>query len=395
MDVHKRTVVACLKTDSEMEIRTYQTTTGQLRMLALWLTQADCTLVAMESTGVYWKPVYNLLELSGMEIQVINAKHIKGVPGRKTDIKDAEWICDLARHGLVRASYIPDRSQRELQELLRYRRSLTHERTREINRIHKVLEGANIKLSGVVSDLMGVSSRAMLEALAAGETDPGTIAGLANTKVKASPEDFSRALEGFVGKHQQLMLTTQLSHVDLLNHKIAEVNTEIQLRMQPAEPIIARLVTIPGVGRITAQEILAAIGTDMSRFPSPAHLASWAKVCPGNHESAGKRHSGRTGKGNPFLRATLVEAANAAGRSKNTYLRSKYYRLRTRIGTNKAIIAVAHSILVAIYFIIRDNVDYHELGPNFLDQRHAEATARQLVRRLQKMGLVVTIRPAA
>lgn len=394
MDVHKRTVAACLKTGRKTEIRTYQTTTDELRAMALWLNKAGCTHVAMESTGVYWKPVYNVLELSGMEIEVVNARHIKGVPGRKTDVKDAEWICDLARHGLVRASFIPDRTQRELQELMRYRRSLIGERTREVNRIQKVLEGANIKLSNVVGSIMGVSARAMLESLASGETDPDVVVAVVHTKLKATPEEIRRTLAGFMGQHQQLMLTTQLAHVDLLSQKIADVDTEVERRMAPLEAIVARLDTIPGVGRISAQEILAAIGTDMGRFPTACHLASWAKVCPGNHESAGKHRSGNTGKGNPQLRATLVESAKAAARTKDTYLRSRYYRLLRR-GKNKATIALAHSILVAAYYIIRDGVDYRELGPSHLDQTDVKATTRRLVRRLEKLGCTVTIKPAA
>jgi transposase len=394
MDVHKRTVAACLKTRGKTEIRTYETTTDELRAMALWLKEAGCTHVAMESTGVYWKPVYNILELSGMEIEVVNARHIKAVPGRKTDVKDAEWICDLARHGLVRASFIPDRTQRELQELMRYRRSLIGERSREVNRIQKVLEGANIKLSSMVSDVMGVSARAMLEALAKGETDPDIVMTEVHTKLKATPDELRKSLAGFMGQHQQLMLTTQLAHIDLLNQKLADVDAEVGRRMSPYETIVVRLDTITGVGRITAQEILAAIGTDMSRFPTARHLASWAKICPANHESAGKRRSVKTGRGNPFLRATLVEAAKAASKSKNTYLRSRYYRLLRR-GPNKATIAVAHSILTAAYYVIRDGVEYRELGPSHLDQTDVRATTRRLVRRIQKLGFTVTIAPAA
>jgi transposase len=394
MDVHKRTVAACLKTGRKTEIRTYETTTDELRAMTQWLREADCTYVAMESTGVYWKPVYNVLELAGVEIDVVNARHIKAVPGRKTDMKDAEWICDLARHGLVRASFIPDRTQRELQELMRYRRSLIGERTREVNRIQKVLEGANIKLSNVVSSVMGVSGRAMLESLAGGETDPDIVVAVVHTKLKATPDELRKTLAGFMGQHQQLMLTTQLAHIDLLSQKIAEVDTEVERRMAPLEPIVVRLDTIPGVGRISAQEIIAAIGTDMSRFPTARHLASWAKVCPGNHQSAGKRRSVNTGKGNPYLRATLVESAKAAAKTKDTYLRSRYHRLLRR-GPNKATIALAHSILIAAYFVIKDGVDYRELGPSHLDQTDVKATTRRLVRRLEKLGCTVTIKPAA
>lgn len=394
LDVHKATVTACLTSSRKQETRTFATTTEQLRGLALWLTEEGCSYAVMESTGVYWKPVYNVLELAGIEANVVNAHHIKAVPGRKTDVNDAEWISDLGRHGLVRPSFIPDRPQRELQELLRYRRSLITERVAEVNRVQKVLEGANIKLASVVSNVMGVSARAMLEAIVTGENDPDTIITHIRSRLKATPEELTAALQGFVGDHQRMMLGTQLAHVDLLNEKIADVDDEVERRMMPYERTIQLLDTIPGIGRTSAQEILAAIGTDMSRFPTSAHLASWAKLCPGNNESAGRRRSTKTGKGNPFLRAALAEAAKAAAKSKNTYLRSLYHRLSSRRGPNKASIAVAHSILVSAYHIIKEDVSYRELGPNYLDKRNVEATARRLMRRLQKLGVKVTIEPA-
>jgi transposase len=395
LDVHKSTVVACLMTGRKKETRTFRTTTEQLRCLAIWLNEANCTAVAMESTGVYWKPIYNVLELSGMELLVVNARHIKAVPGRKTDVKDAEWICDLLRHGLLRGSFIPDRSQRELQELVHYRRSLVDERNREVNRIHKVLQGANIKLSDAVTDVLGVSGRAMLDALASGETEPEAIIGQVRTHLKADPNTIRECVEGMMGEHQQLLLTTQLEQVDSLNREIVRIDANIETRMQPMESIITRLDTIPGVGRIIAQEIVAAIGTDMTRFPTSAHLASWAKLCPGTNESAGKRKSARTGKGNRYLRSALTEAAQSAARSKDTYLRSQYYRLKSKRGANKATVAVAHTILVIAYYIIKDGTEHKDLGANHFDERRSDIVTRQLVRRLRKLGHKVTLEPAA
>ena len=394
LDVHKKTVVACLRVGSKKEIRSFGTTTEQLRAMATWLDEAECTQVAMESTGVYWKPVVNVLELSGMDYSVVNARHMKAVPGRKTDVNDAEWLCDLTRHGLVRASFIPDRQRRELQELVRYRRSLINDRTREVNRIHKLLEGANIKLTSVVTDVMGVSGRAMLQTLARGETDPMVLAQLANTHIKAPPAQIRNAVDGFMGKHQRKLLVTQLSHIDLLNRKIAGLDKEVDTRLRSSGDIVARLKTIPGIGKASAQELIAAIGTDMSRFPSAAHLASWAKVCPGANESAGKRKPARTGRGNPFLRSTLIEAAQSAARTKDTYLRSQYYRIKARRGANKATVAVAHSILTMVYHIIKDETSYLELGADYFDRQRPQALSRQLVHRLTKMGFTVTIEPA-
>lgn len=395
MDVHRDTVTACLVTGRKKEMRTFQTTTDQLRSLAAWLNQADCGAAAMESTGVYWKPVYNILELTGIELMVVNARHIKAVPGRKTDVKDAEWIADLLRHGLLRASFVPERPQRELQELVRYRRSLLHERTSEVNRLHKVLHGANIKLSTVLTDIMGASGRDIISALAAGETDCDKLLAYIRPSVKATADEIRAALEGQMGEHQRQMLTAQLAHVDSINREIEGLDQEIERRLAPSEPVIRRLDTVPGIGRIGAQEIIAAIGTDMSRFPTSAHLASWAKVCPGTNESAGKRKSARTGKGSPYLRATLVEAARAAARCEKTYLCSQYHRLKARRGTQKAAMAVAHTILVIAYHVIKDNTVYQDLGTTHIEEQRSEALARQLIRQLERMGhKVVAVKDA-
>lgn len=394
LDVHKKTVVACLLTPERREVRTFRTTTAGIRELASWLVQAGCTHVAMESTGVYWRPLYNLLEEQPLEVWVVNAHHIKAVPGRKTDVKDAEWLADLLRHGLVRPSLIPDRDRRELQELVRYRRSLIAERADEANRIQKVLEGANIKLAGVISNVLGVSGRAMLQAIIDGETDPERIAKQGDTRLRATPERLEEALEGLVGPHQRFLLAAQLRHVDYLTEEIARLDREIEERLRPCTEQVTGLDTIPGIGVQRAQEVIAAIGTDMSRFPSHRHLASWAKLCPGSNQSGGKRLPASIGKGNPYLRVTLIEAAWAATRTKS-YLAAQYRRLAAKRGKKRALIAVAHSILVIAYHILKDGTVYQDLGQNYFDERDKEAVIRREVRRLEKLGCKVTLERAA
>lgn len=396
LDIHKRSVVACVLTPSGKEVRTFGTMTKDLLDLSDWLKEQGCTHIAMEATGVYWKPIYNLLEDSDLTLLVVNARHIKAVPGRKTDVRDAEWIADLLQHGLLQGSFIPDRSQRELQELIRYRRSLIGERAREVNRIQKVLEGANIKLSSVISNTMGVSGRAMLEALVAGTTDAETMAKLATARLEATSEQLTAALEGRMGAHQRMLLGLQLQHVTQLDDAIERVSLEIEERLRPFEDQLQRLDTIPGVSRRGAQEIIAAIGMDMSRFPSHRHLASWAKLCPGTNESAGKRGNAATGKGNPYLRETLVEAGWAAGRTKQTYLAAQFHRLKGRRGAKRAVVAVAHSILVIAYHILKeDGSVYEDLGPNYFDERSKDATTKRTVKRLERLGYTVTLEPAA
>src|SRR5579875_657694 len=396
LDVHKKTVVACLLTPAGKEVRTFGTMTRDLLAMGDWLKEQGCTHVAMEATGVFWKPIYNLLEDRGMQLLVVNAKHSKAVPGRKTDVRDAEWIADLLQHGLLKGSFIPDRSQRELQELIRYRRSLIGERAREVNRIQKVLEGANIKLAAVVSNTMGVSGRAMLEALVAGTADAEAMAKLATARLEAAPEQLAAALEGRMGEHQRTLLGLQLQHVTQLDEAIERVSAEIEERLRPFEDQLHRLDTIPGVSQRGAQEIIAAIGVDMSRFPSDRHLASWAKLCPGSNQSAGKRGSAATGKGNPYLRETLVEVGWAAGRTKHTYLAAQFHRLKARRGAKRAVVAVAHSILVIAYHLLQeDGTIYTDLGPTYFDERSKEATTRRTVKRLERLGYKVTLEPAA
>ncbi len=391
LDVHKKSVTACLITPEGKEIRTFGTMTKELLKLSDWLVKSGCTHVAMESTGVYWKPVYNILEPSGMKLLVVNAQHIKAVPGRKTDVKDAEWIADLLRHGLVSGSYIPDRAQRELRELVRYRRSLMQERAREVNRIQKVLEGANIKLGDVATDILGKSGRAMLQAIVEGKVDPKLLASMAKGKLRNKRDELEQALHGLLGPHQRMLLARQLRHVEFLEEEIEGLNQEIEERMRPFEPQIKALDKIPGVGRRVAEQILAETGTDMNRFPSAAHLASWAGICPGNNESAGKRKSGRTRKGNPHLRATLVEAARGAARSKGTYLSALYHRIAARRGSKRAAVAVGHAILVAIYHMLKTGTPYQDPGPDYFDKLNKQAIVKRAVKRLETLGYKVTL----
>jgi transposase len=393
LDVHKKTVVACVMTPEGQETRTFGTMTQDLLALAEWLEQWGVTHVAMESTGVYWKPLFNLLE-GTFEVLVVNAHHIKAVPGRKTDLRDAEWIADLLRHGLVRGSYIPDRPQRELRELVRYRRSLIGNRSQVVNRIQKVLEGANIKLAAVASNVVGVSGRAMLEAMVGGTEDPRMLAALAKGKLRAKQPALETALQGLMGPHQRLLLASHLRHLDFLDAEIAQLDQEVTARLDPFQEALERLDEIPGVGRRCAQDILAEVGTDVSRFPTAGHLASWARVCPGIHESAGKRKSTGTGHGNKWLRATLTEAAQAAGRTRGTYLSAQYHRLAARRGKNRATMAVAHTILTTIYYMLRRGTRYQDLGPNYFDERDRQAAVRRTIHRLERLGYRVTLEAA-
>jgi transposase len=397
LDVHKRTVVACLLVSGpdhalSTEVRTFGTMTQDLLNLADWLAQSGCTHVAMESTGVYWKPIYNLLE-GTFELLVVNAHHIKAVPGRKTDVRDAEWIADLLRHGLLQPSFIPDRAQRELRELTRYRTTLVQERTAEVNRLQKVLEGANIKLAAVATDLMGVSARDMLAALIAGMTDAAGLAQLARGRMRQKLPQLVQALTGQFQVHQRFLVAQQLAHIDFLDETIERVSGEIAGRMQPVEEAVMLLDTIPGVGRRTAEAVLAEIGSEMGRFPTAAHLAAWAGLAPGNNESAGKRHRGKSRKGSPWLRAALVEAAHAAGRTKNTYLGAQFRRFLPRKGKKRAVVAVAHSILIIIYHLLTKREPYRDLGTTYFDLRDRQAVERRLVRRLEALGYDVSLRP--
>jgi transposase len=391
LDVHKRSVTACVITPEGRETRTFKTMTADLLELADWLEAKGVSHAAMESTGEYWKPVHNLLEEVGIVLLVVNARHMNAVPGRKTDVKDAEWIAELLQHGLLRASFVPARPQRELRELTRFRRTLVRQRGAMVSRIQKVLEGANIKLSSVASNVLGASGRAMLEGLIAGDEDATQLASLARGKLRDKQEELEKALHGVVGPHQQFMLRALLRQVDFLDQEILETEEEIDRRLHPFEDAVQRLDTIPGVGRRVAQEVVAAIGTDMGRFGSDKRLASWARMCPGNFESAGKRKSGRIGKGGPWIRDILIEAAYAAGRTRNTYLASQYHQLAARRGKKVAALAVGHSILVIAYHILKNGTTYQDLGPNYFDERSRHRTIRRAVQRLQRLGYKVSL----
>lgn len=395
MDVHKKTITACMITPDGEEVKTFGTMTIDILRLVDWLKNKNCTNVAMESTGVYWKPIYNLLELEEIEAMVVNAKHLKAVPGRKTDANDAIWIADLLQHGLLRGSFIPDRPQRELRELVRYRRSLINERSREVNRIQKVLEGCNIKLSSVATDIMGVSGRAMIEAMIKGIDNPDILAGLAKGKLRNKTEDLKQALFGLIKTHQKMLLRQQLEHVDFLDKQIASLDQEIEKRMHPFKWALELLDTIPGVGRRTAEQLIAEIGVDMSRFPTAAHLAAWAGIAPGNNESAGKRKSGRTRKGNKHMYYTLAEAGNAAAHTKDTYLSAQYHRIAARRGRKRAAVAVGHSILVMAYHMLKNKQPYIEHGANYFDKLKKEAVILRTVKRLEALGYKVKLEQVA
>jgi transposase len=401
LDVHKRQVTACVHVPDSAGERSelcaeFSTMTGELLGLRDWLKGLGVTHVAMEATGVYWKPVYYLLE-DDFELLLVNAQHVKNVPGRKTDVQDAQWLCQLLEHGLLRASFVPPKPIRELRDLTRYRKSLIWERTREANRLQKLLEDANIKLASVASDVLGASGKAMLGALCEGSNDPRALAELAKGKLRSKLPALRAALEGRFSAHHALMTSHLLAHIEYLDDAIASLSEEIEERVRPFAAELERLCTIPGVARRTAEVLIAEFGADMGRFPSHRHAASWAAICPGNEESAGKRRTGKTRKGNRWLRTALVEAANsAAGRTKDTYLHAQYLRVKRRRGHKKAIVAVGHSILVAAYYILRDQRPYDELGGDYFIQREdPERLTRRLVHQLERLGQRVTLEPVA
>jgi transposase len=396
LDIHKKLIVACSivpggDRQPRKQVRSFGSMSDDLEKLSSWLTAQGVTHVAMESTGSYWKPVFNVLE-ERFELLLVNAQHLKAVPGRKTDVKDAEWIADLLRHGLVKPSFVPDREQRELRELVRYRTSLIQERTAAANRLHKVLEGANVKIASVASDILGRSGREMLEALVAGETNPAVMAELARGKMRDKRAMLERALAGRFGPHQRFLVAEVLAHIDFLDETIERLSAEIGEREHPFEVVLERLDTIPGVGRRTAEIIVAEVGADVRRFPTPGHLSSWAGLCPGQDESAGKRRSGKTRKGNRWLRGALVEAAHSSTRTK-TYLAAQFRRLATRHGPKKAMVAVAHSILRIVYHLLIDEHPFEDLGEAYFDQRQRHQVSRRLKQRLERLGYRVQLDP--
>jgi len=395
LDVHKKNVVACVRTSEGEQVRSFGTVTRELLRLLEWLQQERVTVLAMESTGSYWKPVYNLLEGQGIELMLVNPAHMKAVPGRKTDVKDAQWIADLLRHGLLTASRIPERPQRELQEAVRYRQRLIEDRADEVRRLQKVLEGGNIKLGDVATDVLGRSGRTMLEQLASGETDSDRMAGSAQGRLRNKRVALSLALEGSIGPHQRFMLKRLLEHIDFLEEQIETLGQEIEARMRPFELVVARLDQIPGIGRRNAERILAEVGIDMSYWRNDKAFASWAKLCPSNNESAGKRRSSWIGPGNQSLRGALVEAAHSATRVQSSYFSALYHRLKAKRGAKRALIAVAHAILVTIYHLLKDGTYYQDLGRDHFDRHDRDTLVQRNVRRLERLGYHVSLTPAA
>jgi transposase len=395
IDVHAKMLVACLIVNGRRDTRTFSTMTDDLMNLLDWLVANECTQVAIESTGVYWRPVFNILE-GAVEVMLVNAREAKGLKARKTDVIDAEWLADLLRHGLLRPSFIPPRHIRELRELTRYRESLVREQTSLANRIQKLVESGNVKLGQVATDALGVSGLQMLRALAAGETNPDKMSRMARGRLKQKQEELKRALSGQLTEAQRWVLSQLLDQYDRVKEAIAKVEQKIREEVIAApDPFVSEAVklmdTIPGVGETVAQILAAEIGVEMSQFPSDKNLSSWAGMCPGNHESAGKRKSGKTTKGSRYLRTALVEAAWAASRTKNTYLSAQYRRFVKRMGKKKALVAVGHSILVIAYHLLTNKRTYQELGGDYFDKRYAEKRRTRLIKQLQSLGLKVTV----
>ncbi|MGH9094863.1 MAG: IS110 family transposase [Acidimicrobiales bacterium] len=401
LDVHRDTVMACARVPDDdggrrEEVAEFRTTTSQLLVLSDWLVERGVTLVGMEATGVYWKPVHWVLEDASEAVWVINARHMRNVPGRKTDVADACWGAQLLEHGLVRPSFIPPRPTREQRDLTRYRKSVIEERGRETQRLHKVLEDAGVKLSSVASSVLTKSGREMIDALIAGQRDSTVLAEMAKGRMRAKIPELTDALAGRFNSHHALLCRAMLARIDQADATIDELTKRIEELLDPHEAAVTLLVGIPGVSNRTAQVILAEIGTDMSRFPTPEHLASWAGMCPGNNESAGKHRSGRTRYGSKWLRIALVEAAQAAGRSKDTYLSAQYARIRGRRGPGRAAVAVGHSILVIAWHLLSTGETYTDLGGDYFDKRrNSTAYQRRLVAQLEAMGHRVTLEPAA
>ena len=400
LDVHRDTVMACARTPDgdgrREEVVQFGTTTSQLLVLADWLVERKITLVGMEATGVYWKPVHWVLEDAVDEVWVINARHMRNVPGRKTDVADSQWGAQLLEHGLVRPSFIPPKPFRQLRDLTRYRRVVIEERGRESQRLHKVLEDAGIKLSSFTSKVLTKSGREMIDALIAGQRDPDVLAEMAKGKMRSKIPQLADALAGRFDEHHALMCKAMLARIDQADTTIGELGDAIDVLLDPYEAAVTLLVTIPGVQRRTAQVILAEIGADMSRFPTAGHLASWAGMCPGNNESAGKHRSGTTRHGSKWLRITLIEAAHAAARTKDTYLAAQYARLRSKRGPAKASVAVGHSILIIAWNLLSTGETYNDLGGDYFEKRRtSSARQRRLIAQLEAMGHKVTLEPAA
>ena len=397
IDVHKSSLTACLLTGSlaskpTTTIKTFSTMTNSLFELKYWLESEGCTHVAIESTGVYWKPVFNILEDS-LTVILANARDLKTLPGRKTDVKDSQWIAQLLRCGLIKASFIPPNPIRELRDLTRYRKQLSNDLTSEKNRVQKILQDANIKLSSVATDIFGASGTAMIEALLGGCEDAVVMADLAKGALRNKIGELEQALVGKVTGHHRFMLRASLDHIHYLKGAISSVDQEVDDCMKPFAEERELLMQIPGVKKRAAETLIAEIGVDMSVFPSHSHLASWAGMSPGNNESAGKRHSGKTTHGNCWLRSALLESAWAASRTKGCFYKARYCRLAAKRGAKRASVAIAHSILVAVYHILKDGCAYHELGEDYFDRLNEQAVKNRLVKRLEKMGHKVILEP--
>ena len=388
IDVHKRIIVACLKCGKKQEIRSFGTTSEEIRTLVRWLLDAKCQMAAMESTGSYWKPLYNIFELSQLEIMVVNARDMRNLPGRKTDVKDAEWIADLLQHGMLRASYIPKRKQRELRELSRYRKSLIGERARELNRLQKMLEGGNIKLASIVSDINGKSSRNLLQKMLEKDTrlQREDVEASLHGALRHRVEDIVRAVDGFLTPLQKQLIRQVVAHIDDMTKRIGEMDTLVKQYMGEYGEAMEKLDEIPGIGKQSAETILAETGLDMSRFPSEKHLSSWAGLAPGNNESAGKRHSGKTTKGNPTLKTTLIQCAKAAIKKTDSFLSAQYQRLVVRRGKHRATVAVAHTMLIAIYHMLKDGRLFIDLGAEYYNQFNRERKIKSYLAKLKKLG---------
>ena len=386
IDVHKKIIVACLRVGRKCETKEFGTSTQDLRELADWLISNECQIAAMESTGSYWKPVYNVLEVLGQEVIVVNAHHIKNVPGRKTDVNDAQWIAQLLQCGLLKASYIPDRDQRELREIARYRKSLVEERARELNRLEKTLQGANIKLSSVVSDINGKSSRNILDALTGEGLSEENIDSMLKGTIQKKRDEILRVCDGYLSSLQRKLVRAILDHIDDMTRRIRDIDDIINGQMKDYENAIKKLEEIPGIAKRSAEVILAEIGLDMSRFPTAGHLAAWSGLAPGNNESAGRRKSGKTRKGNPTLKTTLIQSAKVAKAKKGSFFKAQFDRIAVKRGKNRAVVAVAHSMIIAIYHMLKFDVSFVDLGEDYYNQFNTEKKINPYLKKLQSLG---------
>lgn len=400
LDVHKDSLTACVRRqmangEADTQVRTFRTTTEQLLDLSEWLSTEGCTHIALESTGVYWKPVWHILSDGEFELILANAAHVKNVPGRKTDTNDALWLSDLMAHGLIRPSFVPDQPTQQMRDLLRTRKQMVRERASHTQRIQKTLEDANIKLDSVVTDILGLSGRRMIQALIDGQTMPQALAALAHRQLRATSDQLEAALRGRVTRHHRFLLKLHLDHIDALDAAIAAIDGEVNANVEPFRAAIELLNSIPGFSQLAAQVVVAEIGTDMSRFPTAAHLVSWAGLCPRNDQSAGKRRSTRLKKGAPWLKTTLVQCAWAASRTKGSYFQAQYHRLRARRGSKKAICAVAGALLTTVYHMLKNGTLYQDLGAEHFDRRAKQHKVSMLLHRLQNLGYNVQIEPMA